>query len=204
MKVRDFERWLDNAREYNYQKFPNHKQEIDNYLNQLNDKFNQYRHTLTNIKFKIFYAFGISLYNFMCTKYNEIDELKKYSSIHWFDKSNPKDKLINYLSYYVKELPDFKNLFEVDNSTNQLITTEEYNNLEQFFQNQNLDNELQNVMLDSNIKEAFIDSSLLNMHGVRIERDTQLSNIISYMDYLGLTIVLKDFDWLKIPGLKIS
>jgi hypothetical protein len=187
--------------EYYVNEYPDKEADVRNYVERLRAEFISMKQTLTNLAFKKVYLFLQSTYNIMITNFDQIEELQRYSDIHWVDKNNPREKLVRYLSYYTIELPDYTTLLTT-NERGDLVETEEYNNLINTLNELNLNKELEQIMRDERLQELLIDVAILSNNGVEIQEIPYLSNLISYAEYLGLKRILEDFEQLNIPGLK--
>jgi hypothetical protein len=194
-KLCDFEQYVIDAKDYWYNTAPDHKDEIDNYLEQLREAFNQYK-TISSTTFKQIYLFLSALYNLFLYKIEENEDLKKYmAEIKWLQKDEPFNKLQQCLTYYTEELPDYKELFKVEND--RLVTTATYTNLVNRLVNRTLDEELKQIVQDEKIRELMLDYAILNKFNVMIPEDTIMKNTVSYHEYLGLKKFLEDFSYLK-------
>ena len=205
MLLYEFENYVRLARNYFISKYPNNKSDINTYMNNLLNAYNQYKTGINVNLFKRAYLFLYSLYNIMITKYELIPDLQVYANIIWIDKNNPYDKLQQYLSYYTYALPDYTTLLIRDTTNNnKLVPTDTYNTLISFLSSDRLNNELNSILTNTDIQNLLIDFALLERHGVKIEIDTNLKNLVTYVEYLGLKRFLEDFSYIKLPGLSLE
>ena len=199
--------YFENARNYLKEKFSDKQEQVDQYIDQIENLYSQYKKTLDSGSLKFFYLSSTHLYHLflyfptLSSKYSNYINIGNYSNNcnGLFDESNI-PIIQNNLSYYTELIPIIEqnnfDLLEEDTKTNDLKPTQLYLDIQQIFASKNLGKELKNIINRACVMELTLDITLLkNKFNINENRLIDKNRLKKYKldDYTGLSKLIQDF-----------